>query len=465
MKFVEDDVSVIGMACLFPDAPNLGAFWENIVAARCSISDSPAPQTHRFVDPASKDFARIYTTRGGYLKDLSTFDPLEFGVMPDSVAGGNPNHFVALRLAREALDDAGLGTDRFPRERTDFIVGCGEYVNPGNANWLQHGLFLDQAIDVVRQLHPEYSAERLEGIRSNLKATLPPMNAAVIPSVIPNILAGRVANRLDLMGANYVIDAACSSSLIAIDLGVNNLLLGKSDLALVGGITAGMPAQGLMIFSQLGALSRQPALRPFDRHADGTMLGEGAGIVVLKRRGDAEKDGNRIYANIKGIGVASDGRASGLLAPRLEGEALAIQRAYEAARIAPETVGLIEAHGTGIPLGDSTEIHALARVFGARKGRHPTCGVGSIKSMIGHTISAAGVAGFIKAALGLHHRVLPPTVNCDEPHPDLELEKMPFYINVEARPWVHGAREPRRAGISAMGFGGINVHCVMEEHR
>jgi acyl transferase domain-containing protein len=165
------------------------------------------------------------------------------------------------------------------------------------------------------------------------------------------------------------------------------------------------------------------------------------------------------------MGIASDGKSGGLLAPRLEGEALAIRRAYEATGIAPETVALIEAHGTGIPLGDRTEIRALSAVFGPRRGRRPTCGVGSVKSMIGHTISASGMAGFIKAALALHHRILPPTANCDEPHPDLELDKTPFYINTRARPWVHGgSRGPRRAGVSAMGFGGINSHCVLEEY-
>jgi len=464
MKFIRDDIAVVGMACIFPDAPNVTAYWENILAARCSITDHPDEETRKLVDPDSPHFERPYTLRGGYLKDLFTFNPVDFGVMPDSVIGGNYNHFMALRLAKEALDDAGLSGDKLPRERTDVIVGAGSYINPGSANWMQHGLILDQTVGVIESLNPGLSEEKLDEIRQKLRASLPPINPQIIPALIDNLLTGRIANRLDLMGSNFILDAACSSSLIAVDQCVKNLSLDLCDVALAGGVTAGIPPEGMMTFSELGALSHSEFLRPFDRHADGTMLGEGGGMIVLKRRRDAEKDGERIYALIKGLGIASDGKASGLLAPRLEGEALAIKRAYQNTGLQPETVGLIEAHGTGIPLGDRTEIQALSLSFGPRRGSHPTCGVGSVKSMIGHTISAAGMAGLIKVALALYHRILPPTVNCEEASPELELEKTPFYISTETRPWVHGgASAPRRAGVSAMGFGGINSHCVLEE--
>jgi acyl transferase domain-containing protein len=196
------------------------------------------------------------------------------------------------------------------------------------------------------------------------------------------------------------------------------------------------------------------------------MLGEGAGLVVLKRREEAERDGDRIYALIKGVGVSSDGRGAALMAPRLEGEVLALRRAYEMAGISPRTIELIEAHGTGTTMGDPTEIRALREVFGSREGEDaPTCALGAVKSMIGHTLPAAGAAGLIKAALALHHRILPPTLHCDEPNPALELEKTPFFINTETRPWVHGQTDyPRRAGVNAFGFGGINSHVILEEH-
>jgi acyl transferase domain-containing protein/4'-phosphopantetheinyl transferase EntD len=229
-------------------------------------------------------------------------------------------------------------------------------------------------------------------------------------------------------------------------------------------VHASTPAPILMVFCQLNALSRKGQIRPFDKEADGTLLGEGLGMIVLKRQQEAERDGDRIYALIKGIRTASDGRALGLLAPRIEGEELALRRAYEAVGIPPRSVGLIEAHGTATPVGDVTEIQALSRVFGPRDGESPWCAVGSVKSMISHLIPAAGIAALIKTALALYHKVLPPTLNCDEPNPKLELDKTPFYINTETRPWIHGAATPRRAGVNAFGFGGINAHAILEEY-
>ncbi|HEX9843658.1 MAG TPA: polyketide synthase, partial [bacterium] len=242
-------------------------------------------------------------------------------------------------------------------------------------------------------------------------------------------------------------------------------LLGRCDLALSGGVQGCVPATELMLFCGVDAMSHRDALRPFDKEADGTMLAEGVGIVVLKRRKDAERDGNRIYALVKSVGIASDGRAKALMAPRLEGGALAMKRAYEYAQIDPSTVALIEAHGTGIPLGDQTEIGALRRTFGDRRGRYPTVAIGAVKSNVGHCRPASGIAGVIKATFALYHKILPPTVNCDTPSLLLELEQTPFYINTEARPWIHGdPRTPRRAGVNALGFGGIDSHCILEEY-
>ncbi|HMP77420.1 MAG TPA: polyketide synthase [Kiritimatiellia bacterium] len=463
MKALQDDVAIIGMAGLFPGAPDVSAFWENILAARCCISEHPAPEAKRVLDPAPKEFSRVYTIRGGFLGPLATFDPLAYGVMPDSVTGGDPDHFLALRVAAEALADSGLKDEEIPRERTDVIVGHGTYINPGNVNWVQHGVVLDQTMDLLRQWSPGLPEAEYARLREALRAGLPPLAPQTLPSLIPNILAGRIANRLDLMGANYIIDAACASSLLAVDQSIKNLLLDRADLALVGGVQACVPLPALMVFTQLKALTRGEAPRPFSADADGTLLGEGVGFVVLKRLRDAQRDGNRIYAVIRGTGVASDGRAQGLLAPRLDGETLAIRRAYEAAQVEPRSVELIEAHGTGIALGDATEIRALRAIFGGRNGSGATCAVGSVKSMIGHCIPAAGMASLIKSTLALHHRILPPTLGCETPHPDLGLADTPFYLNTETRPWIHSGATPRRAGVSSMGFGGINTHCVLEE--
>ncbi|MGH2894726.1 MAG: type I polyketide synthase, partial [Solirubrobacteraceae bacterium] len=318
-------------------------------------------------------------------------------------------------------------------------------------------------IDLIRRLHPEHSETELDRLREELQRTLPPISPETVPGLIPNIIVGRIANRLDLMGPAYTVDAACASSLIAVQHAVRALLAEECDLALAGGSQVWMPVATMNLFCRLGALSRRQQLRAFDQDADGTLLGEGIGIAVLKRLDDAVRDGDRVYAVIRGVGASSDGRGTSVMAPRVEGEELALRRAYEAAGVSPLTVGLLEAHGTGTPLGDVVEIEALTRVFGERTEGMPRCALGSVKSMISHTIHAAGIAGLIKAALALHHRVLPPTLHCDKPNPKLALERTHFYLNTETRPWIHGGSEPRRAGINAFGFGGINAHAVLEE--
>jgi acyl transferase domain-containing protein len=465
MKLIEDSVAIVGMGCVFPGSPDLGTFWENICARRSFIADNPDPESTKYLDPDSEDFERVYSLRGGYLGPLATFDPIKHGVMPSDVQDGDSDHFLALRAATAAVEDAGIDLNAIRRDRVAVILGHSTYFTPGNINWFQIGLALEQTVEIVRGLNPGLSTEEAARIRESLKRTLPRMTAQTPPTLIPNIIASRIANRMDLMGPNYILDAACATSHIAVGNAVKELLTDACDYVLVGATQASCLVLELMLFCAIDAMSRLPELRPFDRKADGTMLGEGVGVLLLRRTRDAERDGNRIYARIRGVGTASDGRAKALLAPRLEGQALAIGRAYQLAELDPRTVELVEAHGTGIPLGDVTEIGALSSVFGPRQGRHPSCGVGSIKSMIGHCRSAAGIAGMIKATLALYHKVLPPTLHCEEPNPDLQLGNTPFYINTETRPWVRpSGGTPRRAGVSAMGFGGINGHCVLEEH-
>jgi acyl transferase domain-containing protein len=465
MRLIDDTVAIVGMGCVFPGSPDPESFWENICARRGFISEHPDPEAARYLDPGSPDFERVYSLRGGYLGSLATFDPAGYGIVPVDVKHGDGDQFLALRAAAAAVEDSGLDLDRIRRDRVEVILGHSTYFTPANINWVQTGVALEQTMDVLRGLVPDAPEEELARVRAALKRSLPPMTPQTPPTLIPNIIAGRIANRMDLMGTSYTIDAACATSHIAVGNAVKDLLTDACDFVLAGATQASCLVLELMLFCAIEGMSRLPELRPFDKDADGTMLGEGVGVMMLRRTKDAERDGNRIYAVIRGVGTASDGRARALLAPRLEGQALAIHRTYEAAGVDPATVELIEAHGTGIPLGDVTEIGALTQVFGPRKGATPTCGVGSIKSMIGHCRSAAGTAGIIKAALALHHKILPPTLQCEEPNPDLHLEKTPFYINTETRPWIRPpGGTPRRAAVSAMGFGGIDAHCVLEEH-
>jgi acyl transferase domain-containing protein/phosphopantetheinyl transferase len=458
-------VAITGMACLFPGAADVDAYWRNILAKVDATSDPPpeAWDASVYYDPDFADTDATYCKRGGYLGSLASFDPLAHGVPPVAV-GGEPDQWLALRIAQAALTDAGaLEVPRHVRERTAIMLGKGTYLNGGNAICVQRGLVIGQTLELIRRLHPEHTDAQLGELRDEMQRCLPPLTPETVPGLIPNIVVGRIANRLDFMGPTYTVDAACASSLVAVQLAVRDLLNGDCDLALAGGSQVWMPVPTLNLFCRLGALSRRQQIRPFDRDADGTLLGEGIGMVVLKRLTDAERDGDRVYAVIRGVGVASDGRAVGVMAPRAEGEELALQRAYAEAGLRPGSVGLIEAHGTGTPVGDAVEVEALGRVFGERDGELPRCGLGTVKSMISHTIPAAGVAGLIKVALALYHRVLPPTLNCEQPNPELGLERTPFYVNSETRPWIHAGAEPRRAGVNAFGFGGINAHAVLEE--
>jgi acyl transferase domain-containing protein/phosphopantetheinyl transferase len=457
------DIAVVGMACVFPKAPDATTFWSNILDKVDAVGQPvDAWGAERYLGSDGARDERVYTTAGGFLKDLYAFDAFEFGIMPSSLDGGEPDHFLALKVARDALTDAGVPVE-YDHTKTGVILGHSTYLHRGNAGVVQHGVVLDQTVELVRQLIPEAGEAELEQLRAALKAKLPPFNADIAPGLVPNVMSGRIANRLNLKGPNYLIDAACASSLLAVLAAAEELRRGSSDLMLAGGVNASMPAEVLMVFTQLGALSRTSTVRPFDEHANGTLLGEGLGMLVLKRLDDAERDGNRIYCVLKGVGQSSDGKALGLLAPSLDGEVLAIQRAYAQSDVDPSTVSLIEAHGTGIPLGDRTEIQALTRVFGERDGELPRVAIGSVKSMISHCIPAAGAAGMIKVALSLYHRILPPTL-CAEPNRELGLEHSPFYVNTEARPWIHDMDQPRRAAVNAFGFGGINTHAVFEQY-
>jgi acyl transferase domain-containing protein len=282
------------------------------------------------------------------------------------------------------------------------------------------------------------------------------------PGLLGNVVAGRVANKLDLGGTNCVVDAACASSLAALHLAALELHTGRADLILTGGVDTFNDIFMFMCFSKTPALSPTGDARPFDAAGDGTILGEGLGLVALKRLSDARRDGDRIYSVLRGIGASSDGKGGAIYAPRAAGQMEALRRAYRQAGIAPDTVELVEAHGTGTRVGDATELSALTEVYAATGRAGSWCALGSVKSQIGHTKAAAGAAGLIKAALGLYHKVLPPTLKVRQPLEALEPGRTPFYVNADKRPWLP-AGHPRRAAVSAFGFGGSNFHCVLEE--
>jgi acyl transferase domain-containing protein len=285
------------------------------------------------------------------------------------------------------------------------------------------------------------------------------------PGVLGNVIAGRIANRLDLGGTNCVTDAACASAFGALAMAAGELWLGSSDLVITGGSDTMNDIFMYMCFSKTTALSMKGDCTPFSDDADGTMLGEGIGMVALKRLDDAERDGDHIYAVLRGVGSSSDGRAKSIYAPVPRGQASAVRRAYELAGFGPDTVELLEAHGTGTKAGDAAEFKGLVKAF-RESGRDEDqwCGLGTVKSQIGPTKAAAGAAGLIKAVMALHHKVLPPTIKVDRPNPNMDLDTSPFYLSLRSRPWIRSSEHPRRAGVSSFGFGGSNFHLAIEEY-
>ncbi|WP_410652589.1 SDR family NAD(P)-dependent oxidoreductase [Amycolatopsis sp. cmx-4-54] len=434
---VDGDIAIVGMACVFPGAPDLPAFWANVLRGADAVTEVPDQRwdTEIYADQSTSKW-------GGFLPPVD-FDPLAYGIPPKSMGSIDPAQLVSLQTARRALEDAGYGEGGFDRERTSVIFGAeagGDLANAG----------------VLRALLPSY----LEDVPEELLAQLPELTEDSFPGTLANVISGRIANRLDLGGANYTVDAACGSSLAALDLAVKELRAGTSSMVLCGAVDLHNGVNDYLMFTSAGALSPTGRCRPFDASADGIALGEGVACLVLKRRSDAERDGDRVYAVVKGVGAASDGKALGLTAPRPEGQRRALARAYSDAGVSPADVSLVEAHGTGTVVGDATELTTLTEFFLAAGVEPGTCALGSVKSQIGHTKCAAGLAGLMKAALALWHEVVPPTLHLSRPNPAWDVESSPFTFSTGARPMpVPRGRE--FAGVSAFGFGGTNFHAVL----
>ena len=449
--------AIVGMGCFFPGSPDLRGYWRLLVNGRDAIGEVPPthwlPEDYFDPDPRARD--RVYCARGGFLSPVD-FDPTAFGIPPAALEATDTSQLLALLAARRALADMGLAYDPARTSVILGVTGTQELVIPlssrlGFPRWRRAlaaaGVPEETAAEVLQRISDSY-AEWQENS---------------FPGLLGNVVAGRISNRLNLGGTNCVVDAACASSLAAVHLALLELDSGRCDLAITGGVDTLNDIFMHLCFAKTQVLSASGDARPFSRHADGTVLGEGVGIVVLKRLEDARRDGNRIYAVLRGLGSSSDGRSQSIYAPRREGQMEALRAAYAEAGIDPATVGMIEAHGTGTRVGDRVEFEALCEVLGGAGAPRGRCALGSVKSMIGHTKAAAGAAGLIKAALALYHRVLPPTLKAEEPDPALRVEESPFHLNTRARPWLDAGSGPRRAGVSAFGFGGSNFHAVLEE--
>ncbi|HEX7660765.1 MAG TPA: beta-ketoacyl synthase N-terminal-like domain-containing protein, partial [Pseudonocardiaceae bacterium] len=449
------DIAIVGMACVYPGAPDLPRFWANILGKTDAISEVPADRWDAdlyYSAEGGKGAGRASGEHspskwGGFL-DQIPFDALRYGVPPATLTSIEPVQLLALEVAHRALVDSGYDDrDGLDRERVGVVFGA-----EAGSDLL--------STTTMRMVLPAY----LGALPPGLDEQLPRITEDSFAGQLSNVISGRVANRLDFGGPSYAIDAACGSSLAALDAACKDLIAGDADMMLCGGADLHNGANDFLLFSSVGALSPTGKCRTFDSAADGIALGEGVACVVLKRRADAERGGDRIYAIIEGVGSGSDGRSLGLTAPRPEGQRRSLERAYRRAGISPARVGLIEAHGTGTVVGDRVELSTLESVFGEAGARPGSCAVGSVKSQIGHTKCAAGMAGLIKASLAVYTGVKPPTLHVDRPNPAWRADTSPFVFQRDPQPWLTPAAE-RVAGVSAFGFGGTNFHAVVRGHR
>ena len=457
---MREKIAIVGMGCVFPEALDFTEYWQNIVEGKNCIKevDPCFWDYENFYDPDPNAPDLSYSKVGGQSGPVE-FDTKEWGISPKVMEHTAIDQLFGLIVARQALIDAGYygpNARPFNRENTGVIMSAGTGSHVFNLHSRTHRFRIKKIL--VNNGVPEAAADQMV---AKYLETLQEWSEDDNPGYIPNVVAGRIANRFDLGGTSCSVDAACGASLGAVKFAVDELQSGNMDMMLVGGANLDNSPVTYLSFTKTPACSKKGVIRPFDANADGMVIGDGVGIMVLKRLSDAEADGDKIYAVICGSGSSSDGRAKSIYAPSPEGQMRALRRAYKNSGVDMDTVGLLEAHGTGTAAGDACEATSAATAFPKSSKRKTV--IGSVKSQVGHMRLAAGVAGCMKVALALHHKVLPNTINFETPNPALIDSRLT--VLKKSQPWIVNDSQPvRRAGCSAFGFGGTNFHVVLEEY-
>jgi enediyne polyketide synthase len=460
-------IAMVGIACRYPDATSPKELWENAVAGRRAFRRLPDVRMrlddYWDADPSAPDkfYARNAAVIEGYV-----FDRVAYKVAGSTYRSTDLTHWLALDVAAAALADAGFPmAEGLPRQRTGVVVGntlTGEFsrANQLRLRWPYVRRMVAAALK-EQDWDDDQLSTFLDTFESTFKHPFPAIDEDTLAGGLSNTIAGRICNHFDLNGGGYTVDGACSSSLLSVATACKALIDGDLDVAVAGGVDLSIDPFEIVGFAKTGALATGE-MRLYDQGSNGFWPGEGCGMVVLMREDDAVAAGHRTYATIAGWGISSDGKG-GMTRPEVSGYRLALSRAYERAGFDIGTVALFEGHGTGTKVGDTTELTALAAARAEADPDAAPAAVGSIKGMIGHTKAAAGVAGLIKAAMAVHHEVLPPTVGCVDPHDVFARAGTPLRMLRKAEPWPVDA--PVRAGVTAMGFGGINTHIVLENPR
>ncbi len=421
-NIINEPIAVIGMGCHFPDADNVGTFWENLKKGRDSIKEVPSSRwdANKLFDP-DKIPGKSYSKWGAFIDNIEDFDPGYFGISEELASQIDPLERQWLEVSAEAMADAGYDKKSLSGKAIGVYAGA------------RVGTFRQK----LSKLHKDF-----------------------IVGTGQNFITAHLAHIYNLKGPNMVVDTACSSSLTAIDLAVNSLRRGETEMAFAGGVDILLDEAHFVGLSTAEVLSKDGRTKTFDESADGTGLGEGCGVLLLKRLRDAIDDGDKIYGVIEGTAVNNDGATMGITTPNPKAQQALIETAIRNGQIDRATISYIEAHGTGTLIGDPIELKGITAVLSKSDTREHRCAVGSVKTNIGHLMSAAGVAGVIKTLLAVSAGQLPPTLNCHRPNPRFDFSNAPVYPVRELQEWK-GIQGIRRAGISAFGLGGNNAHIIL----
>lgn len=418
-------IAVIGMACHFPKAPDKEKFWDNLINGKSGITEVPASRWNIEELYASNYQPGKSTSKwGGFINDIENFDAGYFSISEEDAAHIDPLERQFLEITVQTLADAGYDKKELWNKKVGVFVGS----------------------------RVSTYGERIQALRKN-----------TIVGVGQNFIAAHVSHLFNFKGPSLVVDSACSSSLVSLNLACQSLELGECDIALAGGVDILLDEKAYLLLSEAQALSPDGKCHTFDEKANGFVPGEGCGAVLLKPLHRALADGDRIYAVIDAIAVNNDGHTMGVTTPNPKAQQEVIEEALAKSEINPATISYVETHGTGTMIGDPIELRALTSVFSKRTDKTGFCAVGSVKTNIGHTLSAAGIASFIKVVLSLYNKKIVPTLNCEQPNPRFDFLHSPFYPNTKLIDWLP-VENIRRAGISSFGFGGTNVHCIISEY-
>ena len=449
----KEPIAVVGMAGLFPGAPNLEIFWQNILEGVDACGEVHPDRWHIAADTMyhpEPQPDKAYSKRCCLITDFK-FDPSGIAIDPNLLASLDPLYHIVLQVGKEAIKD--IRQSSLNRRRTGVIIAA-------------IALPTDTTSEITAQILGPAFEEKLfaELTQEQFKIDLSYFSRAQYLSGRVTSLPGAIlAKAFGLGGGTYTLDAACASSLYAVKLACDELHAHRTDAMLAGGISRPNCLFTQVGFSQLKALSPSGRCAPFDEGADGLVVGEGAGILVLKRLADALRDRDSILGLIHGVGLSNDMKGN-LLAPDSDGQIRAMASAYESCGWSPHDIDFIECHGAGTPLGDHTELHSLKKLWGESGWVKNQCAIGSVKAMIGHLLTAAAAAGMIKTLLALNHKILPPSLNFNKAPQHSPLFDSPFRVQTQPETWHRRKKNsPRRAAVSAFGFGGINAHLLLEE--